>query len=101
MNSQLLFAPWFPGASWDQWRTVLKAAFALPMTETERRFFRTVADREPPGRLVRELWCVVGRGGGKASIASLIAAHAAALFDQRHKLRPGERAFGHVPCLQS
>jgi hypothetical protein len=98
MNSELLFAPWFPGKSWDHWRTVLKAAFALPMSEAERQFFRSVAERDPPQRSVRELWCVVGRGGGKDSIASLIAAHAAALFDQRrHKLRPGEKAL--VMCL--
>jgi hypothetical protein len=97
MNHPGLFAPWFPGASWDHWRTVLKAAFALPMTESERAFFRTVAERDPPRKRVRELWCIIGRGGGKDSVASLIAAYAAALFEPGRKLRPGETAL--VQCL--
>jgi hypothetical protein len=92
MNSKLLFADWFKGRSWDNWRTVLKGAFALPMSEAERAFFRTVAERDPPTKPVRELWGVIGRGGGKDSIASLIIAHGATLFDRRDRLRPGERA---------
>jgi hypothetical protein len=74
MNSTALFQPWFRGASWDGWRTILKAAYALPMTPAEVEFFRAVAERDPPEQRVRELWIVVGRHGGKDSIASLIAA---------------------------
>jgi hypothetical protein len=97
MNNPALFEPWFRGDSWDGWRTILKAAYALPMTAAEIEFFRAVAERDPPEQRVRELWIVVGRRGGKDSIASLIAAHSAALFDQQDKLRPGERAL--VACL--
>jgi hypothetical protein len=97
MNSLRLFARWFPGPTWDNWRSVLKGAFALPMSDSERAFFRTVAERDPPTRPVREFWPIVGRGGGKDSVASLIIAHTAALFDQRGKLRPGERAL--CACL--
>jgi hypothetical protein len=100
MNSNLLFADWFKGSSWDNWRTVLKGAFALRMSEAERVFFRTVAERDPPKSPVRELWVVVGRGGGKDSIASLITAHAAALFDRRDRLRPGRASALHVPRLR-
>jgi hypothetical protein len=92
-----LFQPWFEGETWDGWRSVLKAAYALPMTGDEVDFFRSVAERDPPKRRVRELWCIVGRRGGKDSVASVIAAHSAALFDQGHRLRPGERAL--VMCL--
>jgi hypothetical protein len=92
-----LFRPWFEGETWDGWRAILKAAYALPMTGDEVDFFRSVADRDPPKRRVRELWCIVGRRGGKDSVASVIAAHSAALFDQGHRLRPGERAL--VMCL--
>jgi hypothetical protein len=67
------------------------------MTGDEVDFFRSIAERDPPKRRVRELWCVVGRRGGKDSVASVIAAHSAALFDQGHRLRPGERAL--VMCL--
>jgi hypothetical protein len=56
MNHPKLFEPWFRGETWDGWRTVLKAAYALPMTESEIEFFRTVADRDPPTKRVRELW---------------------------------------------
>lgn len=97
MSDPALFQPWFPGSTWDGWRAVLKAAYALPMTGDEVEFFRSVADRDPPKRRVKELWCIVGRRGGKDSIASVIAAHSAALFDQGHRLRPGERAL--VMCL--
>jgi hypothetical protein len=98
MDDLNLFGSAFPGSTWDGWRAVLKAAFALPMSDAERAFFRTVADREPPGHRVRELWVVAGRRAGKDSIASLVAAHAAALFDGQHVLlRPGERAL--VQCL--
>jgi hypothetical protein len=97
IDDPLLFQPWFPGSSWDHWRTILKAAFALPMTDDEHAFFRTVADRDPPRQRVRELWIVAGRRAGKDSVASVIAAHTAAMFDGRRTLRPGERAL--VACL--
>lgn len=97
MSDPELFQPWFEGDTWDGWRAVLKAAYALPMTADEGEFFRAVAERDPPKRRVRELWCIVGRRGGKDSIASVIAAHSAALFSEQGRLRPGERAI--VMCL--
>jgi phage terminase large subunit-like protein len=97
MNHRALFAPWFRGDSWDGWRSILKAAFGLPMSEQEREFFRSVAERDPPGKRVRELWIVAGRRAGKDSIASLITAYAAVFFDARERLRPGERAL--CACL--
>jgi hypothetical protein len=98
MDDPAGFAPWFRGDSWWGWRCILKAAFALPMTDEEIAFFRTVADRDPPDKPVKELWIIAGRRGGKDSIASLIVAYIAALFsDQETRLRPGERA--SVVCL--
>jgi hypothetical protein len=97
MASPALFKPWFEGESWNGWRAVLKAAYALPMTKAEVDFFRTVAERDPPKQRVRELWIAAGRRAGKDSIASMIAAHSAALFDQQDRLRPGERAM--VACI--
>jgi hypothetical protein len=87
-----LFQPWFLGPSWNAWQTVLKGAFALPMSTKERRLFRSLADRNPPKKQVRELWIIAGRRAGKDSIASLVAAHTAAFFDPTGLLRPGERA---------
>ncbi|MBR1211112.1 hypothetical protein [Bradyrhizobium sp. JYMT SZCCT0180] len=97
LDDQNLFAPWFPGKTWNAWRAILKAAFALPMSPEEVGFFRSVADRDPPAERVQELWIIAGRRGGKDSIASVIAAHAAALFRESGQLRPGERAL--VMCL--
>jgi hypothetical protein len=96
------FAEWFPGDTWANWKTVLKAAYGLPLDDQELAFFHEVAgDRSPPTRRVKRLWLVVGRRGGKNAITSLIAAHAAAQFDGKRRqiagmtlpaLRRGERA---------
>ena len=91
------FGPFFEGPSWDRWRAVLKAAFALPMSRRDLRLFKEVAgDRKPPKRPVRELVCCIGRGGGKDSIASALATYIATNSDFS-RLRPGER--GSVLCL--
>jgi hypothetical protein len=98
-----IFRPWFPLASdgtdtWSGWKAVLKAMDALPMTVDEIEFFKSIAGgREPPRRPVSELNAVCARRTGKDSVASAIAARAAALFDQQDRLRPGERA--QVLCL--
>jgi len=92
-----LFQPWFPGATWNGWRAILKAAYALAMTDEETAFFRSVAERDPPTERVTELWIIAGRRAGKDSVASVIATHAAALFEDDGQLRPGERAL--VACL--
>jgi hypothetical protein len=98
IDDEALFQPWFPGSSWDGWRTILKAAFAIPLNEAELQFFHSVAgDRDPPKIQVRELWLVCGRRAGKDSIASVIAAFAAAMFAGQARLRPGERAL--LMCL--
>jgi hypothetical protein len=98
MDHPGLFAQWFNGPSWDGWRAILKAAFALPMSESEVGFFRTVAERDPPRGRVKEIWICAGRRAGKDSVASLISAYAAVFFHAGiDRLRPGERAL--VQCL--
>ena len=86
-----LFADAFPGSSWDRWRAILKAASGEPMSDYEIELFREVADRDPPGRRVRECWIIGGRRSGKDSVASAIAV-VLALGDRAKHLRPGERA---------
>jgi hypothetical protein len=98
MNHPELFGPFFNGASWDGWKSVLKAANGLPLNASDLEFFQSVAgQREPPTGRVRELWVAAGRRAGKDAMALGVAALAAALFNQPHKLRPGERAL--VLCL--
>jgi hypothetical protein len=97
LDDPALFQPWFSGDSWNAWRSVLKGAFALPMTPEELATFKLLADRDPPAAPVRELWVVAGRRCGKDSIGSLIATQLAAFSDYLDRLRPGERAL--VMCL--
>ena len=65
-------------ASWSVWIAVLKAAFAMKLTDAERAAFAAVAGgRQPPTQPVDELWAVVGRRGGKSRIAAALGVHAA------------------------
>jgi hypothetical protein len=91
-----LFPRGFRGDSWDRWRSCLKAAFGERLDADELALFREVAEREPPTRPVKEAWFLVGRRGGKDSIASAIAT-TMALTDYRRYLRPGETAV--IACL--
>jgi hypothetical protein len=93
MRSPKLLGPFFAGPSWDTWRTVVKAAFAEKMTADEIETFRSVAERDPPTAPVSEGVFIIGRGGGKDSVATSIATNIAVNFDpRRSKLRPGEKA---------
>jgi hypothetical protein len=92
--------PPFTGKSWDNWKIVLRAGDGIRMTAAETEFFKSIAGgREPPSVRVRECWWVVGRRGGKDSVASVVAAHTAATFNSPHLLRGGERAL--VICIAS
>jgi phage terminase large subunit-like protein len=97
MEHPKLFGPWFEGPSWANWKAILRAAYCLPMTPEEIAFFRTVAERDPPKKRVRELWLCCGRRAGKDSVASLIVAYESFFFDGARKLRRGERAL--VACF--
>lgn len=79
------FREWYEGDTWMSWRSILKGAFALPMTAEELDFFNQVAEREPPQQRVRELWVIGGRRGGKDSVASLIITYIAAMFDGKRR----------------
>jgi hypothetical protein len=93
MASSKLLGPFFAGPSWDCWRVVVKALFAEKMSAAEIETFRTVAERDPPTAPVSEGVFIIGRGGGKDSVATSIATNIAVNFDpRRSKLRPGEKA---------
>jgi phage terminase large subunit-like protein len=91
LASPKLFAPFFAGSSWDTWKAVIKAMFGEPLNTAELALFRAVAERDPPVSPVREMAAIAGRGGGKDSVATVIAAVMAVNYDP-HRLRPGERA---------
>ncbi len=76
--------------SWATWLIVLKAAFGLNLTDGQRETFIKVAGNRPvPPKRVRELWCAIGRRGGKSRMAALIACYLA-LFCE-HQLARGEQ----------
>lgn len=92
-DRNLLGAAFGDPASWSTWRVVLKAAFGLvPRGFTdphERAQWESVAaGRKLPQRRVRELWCSIGRRGGKSRIAAMIGIYLACFT--RHRLAPGE-----------
>ena len=77
--------------TWETWLAVLKAAFGRPLNRKERRAFEAVSGgRKSPQRRVRELWCLIGRRGGKSRIAAALAVYIAALCDHAGKLSHGE-----------
>jgi hypothetical protein len=89
MTSPTLFAPHFMGDSWDAWRVVLRALFALSMSDKERDVFAKHTGVSPPKQQAREAYLIVGRRGGKSRIAALIAVFLAAF--REYKLAIGER----------
>jgi hypothetical protein len=82
----------FPGLeeSWATWIAVLKAAFGTELNRKERQAFASVSRRRSPTKRVRELWCLIGRRGGKSRIAAALAVYFAALVDHTGKLASGE-----------
>jgi hypothetical protein len=75
--------------TWAVWLAILRAAFALPMSDDDRKLFAQVAsERDVPTQRVRELWAIVGRRGGKSRVAAAIACYLACFC--KYKLAPGE-----------
>jgi hypothetical protein len=95
-----LAAAFQPAESWATWRVALKAAHAIPLTPSEHEVYATLAGGRPvPTSPVREVWAIVGRGGGKSRIAALEAVYASTCLDWSPTLAPGER--GAVRCLSA
>jgi phage terminase large subunit-like protein len=89
-DRRLLGAELGDAATWQTWHVALKAAFALPLSPKERKIFTAIAGKRGlPKRRVRELWCVVGRGGGKSRMAAALGDYFA-LFP-KHRLARGEQ----------
>ncbi len=95
-DRHLLGAALGDAASWSTWLAILRAAAGLPLSSEQQQAFAAVAgDRAPPTQRVRELWCIIGRGGGKSRMAAACAMHKAIM--EPHRLAPGE--VGHVLVL--
>lgn len=88
-----LFRPLFKSLdTWRAWFVVLKAIFAIPMTDEDRALFTQLTGRTtPPTEQVQECALVIGRRGGKSFIVALIAVYLACFRDYSASLGPGER----------
>jgi hypothetical protein len=79
------------GDSWRNWRTILIAANGEPLSDAEFEIFRKFTGRpEAPTKRCDELWCPIGRRGGKSQAMAVEAVYHGALC--KHKLSRGERA---------
>ncbi len=90
MKDPQLFAPWFKGTSWGNWKVFLRALFCLPMTAKDKKVFTQFTGRKKPPESIREAWLPVGRRGGKSLIAALVAVYLACFKDYSKYLAPGE-----------
>jgi len=76
--------------TWATWLAVLKAAFALPLTNEERKTFAAISGgRVLPLKRVRELWVIAGRRSGKSRQAAALACYSGLFV--KYKLAAGER----------
>lgn len=86
------------GDSWQPWRVLLIAAMGEALNRDERRLFWSLTKRlQEPGKLVEELWCVIGRRGGKSRALAVLAVYLAALVSHEDVLAPGET--GVLLCI--
>ncbi|MFN8096220.1 MAG: hypothetical protein U0599_29075 [Vicinamibacteria bacterium] len=82
--------PAFAGPSWDAWRTILRATFALPMDAEQLATFQALTGRtEAPTQPAKEAWVIAGRRSGKSITAALVATYIATT--RTFRLAPGER----------
>jgi hypothetical protein len=85
-----------PGESWAGWRSLLIAAMGEPLEPDELERFRKLTGREQaPTERVDEVWCVIGRRGGKSRAIAVLAAYLSTLT--KVELDVGET--GVVLCL--
>jgi hypothetical protein len=88
------------GPSFDAWRTVWRAVFALPMDATDLERYRFHTGRKtPPPEPVSELWLPIGGRGGKSRNVAVAGVFLAVRRDYRALLAPGERAI--IPIIAS
>jgi len=85
--------PEFEAGSWRTWAAVEDAAVGMEPEDAEL-VARVAGGRALPEEPVRELWAVVGRGGGKSRWAARLAVYFA--LGWTYKRAPGERVFAGI-----
>jgi hypothetical protein len=75
------------GPTWHAWRVILLAAMGEPLTKDERQTFTQFTGRKTaPSQRIDELWCCIGRRGGKSRAMAALAIYLAGLCDYQDKL---------------
>jgi hypothetical protein len=94
IHDKRLFRPLFKDLStWAAWLVILKATFALDMTEDELEvFYQLAGNRRPPDKPVKTLVVVAGRRSGKSFVLSLLTVFLGLFYSYRKHLTVGERA---------
>jgi hypothetical protein len=99
LDDEVIFGCYF-GSEWNQWRTFIKALFALPMSPQDLALYRVCTGRQDaPTVPARECWTICGRRAGKSRMASVIAVYLAAFRDYSNVLSVGE--VGTLPVIAS
>ncbi len=81
----------FSGKSWNGWRVILKAMFALPLSAKELEAFEELTGRtSAPTEAAREVWAICGRRAGKSIMSALVAVYLTTCREYKD-LAPGER----------
>src|SRR5262245_33591171 len=66
------------GDTWHTWRSILLAAMGEPLQPDEPKAFKQFTGRAtPPPNRIDELWCCVGRRGGKSRAMAALAVYLA------------------------
>lgn len=80
--------------SWKNWIVCLKAIFALEMDDEEKRIYSEfTGNSEVPEKLLKEVYLIIGRRGGKSFISALIAVYLALFKDWTMCLKAGEQGW--------
>lgn len=86
--------------TFKNWKICLKAIFGLSMNKKELEIYRKFTGRKkPPLKSFEEVFLIVGRRGGKSTIAALIAVFLAVFKDWREHLDFGE--IGYIMAIAS
>jgi len=80
-------------STWGRWLVVLRALFALRLSEGDLAIFRELTGRtRAPREPAREFFAICGRRSGKSRIVAAIAVFLACFTPVRKWLAPGEKA---------
>ena len=92
LEDKALLGSCLGGDSWRSWRSILLASMGEPLKPDELATFKFFTGRETaPSRRVDELWCCIGRRGGKSRAMATLAVYLAGLCDYSDVLVRGEK----------